>query len=247
MFHIRRRRTRGRRGRRLTPRPDRRLLERVQRRLRRRQRRPVRRHHRADQPHRPRRHHVRGLQEDVRGQVPRRQGQVRGLTDYEGEVKTRMNTNDYGDVLLLPNSVAIADLSSTSSSRSARPTSSPRSTASSTSRPPTARPTAWPRSATPTASSTTRTSSRRRASPRSPRRRRSSSTDLQAIKDKTDAVPLYTNYKDGWPLTWPQGLMGAYSGDKDALVKMAGRRRPWTEGKEKSRSTPCSTTSPRPA
>jgi raffinose/stachyose/melibiose transport system substrate-binding protein len=25
--------------------------------------------------------------------------------------------------------------------------------------------------------------------------------DLQAIKDKTDAVPYYTNYKDGWPLS----------------------------------------------
>src|SRR6187431_3277799 len=31
------------------------------------------------------------------------------LTDYEGEVKTRMNTDDYGDVLLIPNSVPVAD------------------------------------------------------------------------------------------------------------------------------------------
>src|SRR4051812_33199630 len=31
------------------------------------------------------------------------------LTDYEGEVKTRMNTKDYGDVLLIPNSVSVAD------------------------------------------------------------------------------------------------------------------------------------------
>ena len=29
-------------------------------------------------------------------------------------------------------------------------------------------------------------------------------TDLQAIKAKTKAVPLYTNYKDGWP-TAPSG------------------------------------------
>ena len=32
------------------------------------------------------------------------------ITDYEGEVTTRMSTDDYGDVLLIPNSVKPADL-----------------------------------------------------------------------------------------------------------------------------------------
>lgn len=30
---------------------------------------------------------------------------IEGITDYEGEVKTRMNTEDYGDVLAIPNTV----------------------------------------------------------------------------------------------------------------------------------------------
>src|SRR4051794_7195815 len=34
------------------------------------------------------------------------------ITDYDGEVKTRMNTDDYGDVLIMPTGVANSDLSS---------------------------------------------------------------------------------------------------------------------------------------
>ncbi|WP_433943843.1 ABC transporter substrate-binding protein [Paenibacillus sp. SN-8-1] len=33
-----------------------------------------------------------------------------GLSDYEGQIKVRMNSSDYGDVLLLPTSVPLADL-----------------------------------------------------------------------------------------------------------------------------------------
>ncbi len=32
-----------------------------------------------------------------------------GITDYEGEVKIRMNTKEYGDVLLIPGAVAKND------------------------------------------------------------------------------------------------------------------------------------------
>lgn len=39
--------------------------------------------------------------------------------------------------------------------------------------------------------------------------------DLKLIKDKTQAVPLYTNYHAGWPLTsWNTGIQ-AFSGDPD--------------------------------
>ena len=33
-----------------------------------------------------------------------------GITDYEGDVKVRLNSNNYGDVLLIPNGVATSDL-----------------------------------------------------------------------------------------------------------------------------------------
>ncbi len=32
-----------------------------------------------------------------------------GITDYEGEVKIRMNTENYGDVLMIPNAIAKKD------------------------------------------------------------------------------------------------------------------------------------------
>lgn len=50
-------------------------------------------------------------------------------------------------------------------------------------------------------------------------------TDLKAVKAKTAATPYYTNYKDGWPLAWPAGTMGAVSGDVNANVKMASNPR----------------------
>lgn len=39
-------------------------------------------------------------------------------------------------------------------------------------------------------------------------------TALQAIKDKTDAIPLYTNYADGWPMgAWDDYISGTATGD----------------------------------
>lgn len=154
------------------------------------------------------------------------------VTDYDGEVKTRMNTDDYGDVLIMPTGVANADLSSFFE----------------------------PLGTTDELGQKYRFVNEQAADGEvyalatfgnangivynkkvfadagitgEPTSTKEFMDDLQAIKDKGDAVPLYTNYKDGWPLTWPQGLMGAYSGDKDALVKMAKDDAPWTEGSEK--------------
>lgn len=57
-------------------------------------------------------------------------------------------------------------------------------------------------------------------------------SDMQAVKDKTKAIPYYTNYKDGWPLGWPVSLLGAVSGDPEASVKMAENDTPWGPGQE---------------
>ena len=48
---------------------------------------------------------------------------------------------------------------------------------------------------------------------------------LQEIKDNTDAIPLYTNYKDGWPLTQWFGNLGAVTDDPDAPIDDGARRR----------------------
>ena len=96
------------------------------------------------------------------------------ITDYEGEVRIRMNTEDYGDVLVIPNSVTPAQLPDffeplgtvEDLGKKYRFINEQASRA---------RSTASPRPATPRASSTTRRSSRRPASPPCRRRRRSSS------------------------------------------------------------------------
>src|SRR6218665_3601808 len=53
---------------------------------------------------------------------------------------------------------------------------------------------------------------------------------LKLVKEKTSAIPLYTNYKDGWPLGSWGGYLVAVSGDPDIQNKMAHDKSPWKEG-----------------
>ncbi|TFD28959.1 ABC transporter substrate-binding protein [Cryobacterium cryoconiti] len=53
--------------------------------------------------------------------------------------------------------------------------------------------------------------------------------DLTLIKDKTDAVPYYTNYKDGWPLSQWDGNR-AITGDADESNKLIVSDAPWAKG-----------------
>ncbi|HEX2622321.1 MAG TPA: extracellular solute-binding protein [Phototrophicaceae bacterium] len=55
--------------------------------------------------------------------------------------------------------------------------------------------------------------------------------DLKLIKDNTDAIPLYTNYHAGWALTqWNPGIE-AFSGDPDYVnLKMPHMDAPFAEG-----------------
>jgi len=54
-------------------------------------------------------------------------------------------------------------------------------------------------------------------------------TDLKAIKAKTAATPYYTNYKDGWPLSQWDGNR-AITGDADESVKLIRNDAPWATG-----------------
>jgi ABC-type glycerol-3-phosphate transport system substrate-binding protein len=58
---------------------------------------------------------------------------------------------------------------------------------------------------------------------------------LEAIDDETDAIPLYTNYKDGWPLgsSW-EGLIGVPSANADAAIHLSEIDDPWSEGEDHS-------------
>jgi ABC-type glycerol-3-phosphate transport system substrate-binding protein len=53
---------------------------------------------------------------------------------------------------------------------------------------------------------------------------------LQAVKDNTDAIPLYTNYKDGWPLGDLNRNIGAATGNANAKNDMTASDEPWADG-----------------
>jgi ABC-type glycerol-3-phosphate transport system substrate-binding protein len=153
------------------------------------------------------------------------------IKDYEGEVRIRMNTKDYGDVLLIPGSVTADQLSTFFE----------------------------PLGAVDALKKTYRFVTEQSFQgqcygfaitgnavglvynkkiwsqagiTKPPATPDEFLTALQAIKDKTQAIPLYTNYKDGWPLTQWEGMRGVVSADPDASNKLAHDDAPWADGKE---------------
>lgn len=154
-----------------------------------------------------------------------------GITDYEGEVKIRMNTKNYGDVLLIPNVITrdnfpkfFASLGSTSELSKKYRFMDKSEVAGKSYGIATfsnangfvynkavwqkAGITEWP--TTP----------------------EEFINDLTAIKDKTDSTPYYTNFKDGWPLTSWTNLIGSVSCDPKANDNLATSTEPWAEGSD---------------
>lgn len=153
------------------------------------------------------------------------------ITDYEGEVAIRMNTEDYGDVALIPNSVTpdqlpnyfeplgtvdelsetylfIAEQAFDGNGYGVSITGNAQGYVVNTK--------VWE------AAGVTEV-------PTSPEEFISA---LEAIKANTDAIPLYTNYADGWPLSqWTgqrgfgqeAGNIGNFTTEIDS---------PWAEGEE---------------
>ncbi|WP_245194771.1 ABC transporter substrate-binding protein [Kitasatospora phosalacinea] len=56
--------------------------------------------------------------------------------------------------------------------------------------------------------------------------------DLKAVKEKTQAIPYYTNYHDGWPLRQWSDAIGVPSCDNTARDRLASTEAPWTPGKD---------------
>jgi ABC-type glycerol-3-phosphate transport system substrate-binding protein len=151
-----------------------------------------------------------------------------GLTDYEGEVKIRMNTENYGDVLMIPAVIEKKDYPKffaslgTKAERGAKYRFTDYSTVDGKvyGQSPIgvvpgfiynkkvwseAGVTDWP--TTPA----------------------EFLDDLRAIRSKTDAVPYYTNFKDMWPLTQWTNVNGSVGCDTNATTRLA-EGDPWAEG-----------------
>jgi raffinose/stachyose/melibiose transport system substrate-binding protein len=153
------------------------------------------------------------------------------ITDYEGEVRIRMSTKDYGDVLLIPNSVTadqlpdffeplgtVADMSKKYRFMTEHAFDGQAYGIAITGN---AQGLVYNKKIWQQAGVT--------SAPKTPEE---FSTDLRAIKAKTSAIPLYTNYKDGWPLTQWEGARGAVSADPDAVNKLTDNDAPWAPGQE---------------
>ncbi|ROT28239.1 ABC transporter substrate-binding protein [Micromonospora sp. HM5-17] len=154
------------------------------------------------------------------------------ITDYEGEIRIRMNTKEYGDVLLIPNSVT-ADMLPTffeplgtveelkDRYRFVRSEQSFEGTVYGLAITGNAQGFVYNKRVWQQAGITT--------PPKTPAEFLAA---LTAIRDRTDAIPLYTNYKDKWPLGQWEGLRGVVSGDPDAAIKLGRDDAPWAPGKE---------------
>ncbi|MDQ1645358.1 MAG: hypothetical protein QOJ50_1542 [Cryptosporangiaceae bacterium] len=153
------------------------------------------------------------------------------ITDYEGEVKIRMNTSNYGDVLLIPNVIAknsyptfFAPLgSATSLAQKYRFTGKGEVNGSvyglasfGAANGFVYNKDVWKRAGV-------------TAWPTTPAQFLG---DLAAIKAKGGATPYYTNYKDGWPLTKWTDVLGSPSCDPRANDKLATAADPWAAGSD---------------
>ena len=156
------------------------------------------------------------------------------ITDYAGEVKTRMNTDNYGDVLLIPPSIAKTDYGSFFEPLGDAQTLGEKynwvsfGTTDGTAEGPvyglgqfgTANGFVYNKKVWQQAGVT--------APPTTPAEL---ITALQAVDDKTEAIPYYTNYKDGWPVQTWAGAIGSSTCDPNANTALATDPEPFAAGK----------------
>ena len=165
---------------------------------------------------------------------PKVQVTFQAITDYEGEVKTRMNTTNYGDVLLIPPSISRKDYPKFFA---------PLGNASDLSNKYN-----WIDTGTVDGSVDGQAYGvatfgnangfvynkkvwQQAGVTSDPTTPDEFIADLQAIKTKTTAIPYYTNYHDGWPVQGWSGALGSSTCDPKANAEMATDPAPFSPGK----------------
>jgi ABC-type glycerol-3-phosphate transport system substrate-binding protein len=153
------------------------------------------------------------------------------LTDYEGEVKIRMNTDDYGDVLMIPAAVAkndypkfFAPLGSAGELGGTYRFSDKAEVAGKV----------YGISTFGTANGFVYNKAvwQKAGITDWPTTPEEFLEDLRAIEARTDSLPYYTNFKDAWPLTAWSNSIGSVTCDAKANDKLGGAVSPWRRGSE---------------
>lgn len=158
--------------------------------------------------------------------------EIQGITDYEGEVKTRMSTTDYGDVLAIPGSVSpdqfsqffepLGDLAEMKKSYRWLDDKSFEGKAYGIPVVGNVQGIVYNTKVFEEAGVTDFATSPEEFI-----------EDLTAVKEAhPDIAPLYTNYKDGWPLTAWEYYRGGVSGNTGYVNEMVTWDAPWSEGRD---------------
>ncbi|MFL0409959.1 ABC transporter substrate-binding protein [Microbacterium paludicola] len=150
------------------------------------------------------------------------------ITDYEGEIAVRMNTEDYGDVLLIPNSVNPDQLSNFFEPLGTVEELSQKYRFMSEE--------AYDGQAYGIAitGNTNGLVYNKKVWEEAgitdlPTTPEEFLDDLKAIKDGTEAIPYYTNYADGWPLSQSDSNRGAMGDPDYSNTHVAYSDTPWAE------------------
>ncbi|MGW2477710.1 ABC transporter substrate-binding protein [Streptomyces sp. NPDC001665] len=174
---------------------------------------------------------LKGYAERFKKEYPNVTVKFQGLTDYEGDVKIRLNSENYGDVLSIPNAVPLkqyptffaplgsaAELSKTYDFTDRATVDGKVYGIANIG---TANGFVYNKAVWKQAGVTDW--------PTTPKEFIDA---LQAIKDKTGATPYYTNYHDGWPMTNWGNALGSPSCDPAANDKLATTKEPWAVGED---------------
>ncbi|WP_049576396.1 ABC transporter substrate-binding protein [Nonomuraea sp. SBT364] len=161
---------------------------------------------------------------------PNVQVEFEAITDYEGEVKIRMNTDNYGDVLLIPNAIAKGDYPKFFAPLGSAAELSEKYKFVQAG---TVKDQVYGLVSFASANGFVYNKDlwARAGVTEWPKTPEEFLAGLKAVKDKTGAIPLYTNYKDGWPLTNWTNAMGSVTCDATA-EKALTTEDPWAPGKD---------------
>ncbi|GLC89585.1 ABC transporter substrate-binding protein [Lysinibacillus piscis] len=153
------------------------------------------------------------------------------LADYGGQITPRMNTKDYGDVLLIPTQIPIADipdffepLGDLEEMKEKYMGVEERAV--------NGKVYGIPIAVTYTGIVYNKKVFAQSGIKEVPKTFDEFKTALKSVKDKTDAIPLYSNYASGWPLTQWEGAITTVAGNPDYYnIKMPNEDNPFAKGK----------------